>query len=110
MRSLYEDTEVEKRFNEFGGILRYCLAQHFRVLMVAMEKRRTALQEAGRSSPIRFETIEHPEVSHHLTHFKVKVAGLEPFTNATIDLVNDNVEKELGREWLSVSLFDKRAL
>lgn len=111
MRGLYEDTEVEKRFNEFGGILRYCLPQRPSVLMDARERQKNALREAGKSNLIRFETIEHPEVSQHLAHFKVKVTGPEPFRNATIDLINDNVEKELRREWLSVSLFDKiRAL
>eukprot|EP00178_Gracilaria_changii_P018664 TRINITY_DN534_c1_g3_i1.p1 TRINITY_DN534_c1_g3~~TRINITY_DN534_c1_g3_i1.p1 ORF type:complete len:559 (-),score=62.77 TRINITY_DN534_c1_g3_i1:1035-2711(-) len=107
MRSLYEDKEVEKRFVEFGGILRYCLPQHPGVLEEARGQRRAALREAGRSNLIRFESIEHPEVSHHLAYFKVKVSGPRPFTNATIDLINENVEAELRRVWLSVSFFDK---
>lgn len=107
MKSLYEDTQVEKRFNEFGGILRYCLPQCPEVLLDARENRNAALQEAGRTNLIRFQTNKYPEVSDNFAHFKVELSEPEPFTKATIDLLNNHVENELQREWLSVSLLDK---
>ncbi|KAI0566694.1 hypothetical protein FGB62_6g45 [Gracilaria domingensis] len=111
VQSLYTESAVEERYNEFGGILRYCLPQRSQVLRSARRERRMALRGPSKRSLIQYETIEHPDVSHHLAQFKVEVTGSEPFENATIDLVNDTVKYELWRAWLSVSIQDKiRAL
>jgi hypothetical protein len=104
------EEEVKKRFQEFGGILRYVFGSED-VQEEARSNRRQAITEVDLRYLLAAATIEDVRVSHFIAQFsKIPTRDTEKskaFRSFEIDLVSEEVEKELQDKMKALSIYDK---
>jgi len=96
--------EIEARFNEFGGIIRYVLPEGLHVVEEARKDRREAVQRANLDLIMQVANIEDPDVSHHLAQYVVPVEGEGAFEAWTINFVNQKVVDMLESKLVEANL------
>ncbi len=98
MAKAQTEEEVKKRFQEFGGILRYVFGSKD-VQEEARSNRKQAITEVDLRYLLAAATIEDVRVSHFIAQFSnIPIRDTEKskaFRSFEIDLVSEEVEKVL---------------
>jgi hypothetical protein len=104
------EEELKERIREFGGIFRYVFGSEV-VQREARSNRKQAILEVDLKYLLAASTIEDLRVSHFIAQFSnipTRVTEKsEAFTTFNIDLVSEEVEKELQDKMKDLSIYDK---
>ena len=113
MKDFYSPEEIEKRFEQFGGIIRYVLPPNQKALNAAKREQQARLHSTKRFHFAVGQDIEKTDdmkenISHHILQYNVKYHGPEgSFTSFSLVSSSKFVTEYMKNQVLSVNELDE---
>jgi hypothetical protein len=104
----YSPKQIERRFHQFGGILRHVLPLSVVCLAMCLDNQKEAIDSCDARALLVSGNIERKDISHFIMQYIVKTDGKLPFVEYSLDFVNKQVTTKIQNKLSACSLEERR--